>query len=342
MLRGVALVATTVVLLALVAEVVLDRANLVHYRALPQRLDPDAPDRLPHRAGTIAGLGYELQPDATRTWHGVKVRTNHYGMRGQEPASEAEGLVRVAVLGDSFTFGWLVEEEQSYPGVLARVLDSYAGAGVDFDVLNFGVVGYSTRDEALVFDARVRPFAPDLVVIGYVLNDPEVDPTSPLHAAFAPVEWWQYSSLLRLCASLLKQQEIRRIGGGDVTRYFHENAADWSTVVEGFASIRRTSRELDCEVLLTIFPLIPSSGATWEGYAYGDLHDKVAALGRENGFAVLDLLAAFAEHAPRELALPDLHPNARAYELAGAAIGDAVRGLFPQLFEPGGSRLAGR
>ena len=51
-------------------------------------------------------------------------------------------------------------------------------------MLNFGVSGYSSRDEALVFKHKVVDWDLDLLIVQYFFNDPEIDPVQPLQAFF--------------------------------------------------------------------------------------------------------------------------------------------------------------
>jgi hypothetical protein len=147
-------------------------------RSLPQRRDlVERAGRLkarfnPYRADGV--LGHSLRSDwetvhATRDFH-VTVRTNELGLRG-EPAAPAKtaGTFRVLVVGDSFAFGFGVEDEESFPALLETRLDTRFERPVE--VLNAGVPGWST-DHYLLF-LRTRGFAlePDLVVLAIMEND---------------------------------------------------------------------------------------------------------------------------------------------------------------------------
>jgi hypothetical protein len=68
--------------------------------------------------------------------------------------------------------------------------------GPTFEVLNMGVGGYSTADEALILEYKAMPLRPRLVLVQYFLNDPDTDPAQPLPAFFHETRWWQHSHLL--------------------------------------------------------------------------------------------------------------------------------------------------
>lgn len=71
----------------------------------------------------------------------VRYAVNRWGLRGQDfPESPEAGVVRVAVVGDSFVFGSGVEEEATLSHQLdARLRERFGGARIE--VLNLGVPG---------------------------------------------------------------------------------------------------------------------------------------------------------------------------------------------------------
>lgn len=91
------------------------------------------------------------------------ITINSFGMRDRERALErASGTVRIAVLGDSFTEAFHVENEETFTRVLERDL----GGGVE--VLNFGVAGFGTVQELLTYREKVRQFDPDIVILAFL------------------------------------------------------------------------------------------------------------------------------------------------------------------------------
>ncbi len=302
----------------------------VDYRRPPARRE--SPWRtLVHRPSQVPGLAYELAPGVEADTDRGRVVTNSFGMRDRERQLVAPaGTARLAVLGDSFTFGFGVEAEETYPAVLERLLN---GAGGErFEVLNFGVGGYSTRDEAALLAHKVRAFKPRLVLLGYVLNDPEIDPVQPLQAYFAPVAWWQRFHLTRLVARAANARAVAR-NGGNYTRYLHSEPRKWGSVVAAFAHIHELAREDGFEVAVAIFPVIPET--SWQSYPFRQIHEQVAAAARGKRFGVIDLLAPLSAYPPQEISLSaeDRHPNRRGHEVAARAMYERIEGLYPHLLE---------
>ncbi len=116
------------------------------------------------------GLLYELKPSTSGTLYKVPVRINSYGLRGPEISTDkSPGTYRVAVLGDSATFGYGATEDVIFPSVLQEKLTQKLEQPVE--VLNFGVAGYSTSQESAQLASKVKKFDPDLIIVAQALND---------------------------------------------------------------------------------------------------------------------------------------------------------------------------
>jgi hypothetical protein len=116
-------------------------------------------------------LGWRLVPGARDEWGGVRVSINARGMRGPALDHEKpEGTLRILFLGDSVTFGYGVErDEDLFAQGVGRELTRRLGRPVE--IVNAGVGGYSPWQQALFFEREGVRYAPDLVVVGFVLND---------------------------------------------------------------------------------------------------------------------------------------------------------------------------
>ena len=109
------------------------------------------------------------------------VTTNQWGFRG--PPFELEkraGVRRIACMGDSFTLGWAVDDASVYPRQLQAWMDAHVGCGTT-EVLNLGQPDFNTVNEARLYETFVRSLRPDVVVLGYVLNDLQPETLGPVN-----------------------------------------------------------------------------------------------------------------------------------------------------------------
>ncbi|HZR21964.1 MAG TPA: GDSL-type esterase/lipase family protein [Vicinamibacterales bacterium] len=106
------------------------------------------------------------------TW---RVEINSAGFRGGEIGPKQPDTVRIACVGDSWTFGMPVGQDQSYPARLATHLATHdAQSTSQYEVLNFGVLGYTSFQGLQLLKTRVLDLHPDIVAIGFGMNDSEV------------------------------------------------------------------------------------------------------------------------------------------------------------------------
>lgn len=96
----------------------------------------------------VAAHGWDYAPlrshadsdnEMIRSEFSVRVVTNRLGFREPRlPGPKPEGTIRIVVVGDSFTQGYGVAEEQAYPRRLQALLGDRAGGG-RYEVVNLGV-----------------------------------------------------------------------------------------------------------------------------------------------------------------------------------------------------------
>ena len=98
----------------------------------------------------------------------VEARINNLGFRGPDFDLERSERYRVLALGDSFTFGFGVGNEDTWPALLAAELRTWNG-GVE--VANLGKPGSAPADYADVAERAIPVLKPDLVVIGLLQGD---------------------------------------------------------------------------------------------------------------------------------------------------------------------------
>ncbi|NIM98555.1 MAG: hypothetical protein GTO24_10885, partial [candidate division Zixibacteria bacterium] len=145
-----------------------------------------------------------------------EISLNSQGFRDVEfPESKPLSAFRIICLGDSWTFGANVGQEETYPQRL-RALLRREFPTAHFEVFNLGVLGYSSYQGLELLKSALIDFGPDLVVIAFAMNDSSVagyrDKDMPLDKGpstltrgvgsfFEKIEFYK---LLRYWAQLIK------------------------------------------------------------------------------------------------------------------------------------------
>lgn len=126
------------------------------------------------------------------------VRINSFGFRDRERSfRKPSGVIRIAVLGDSFTEARQVDLKDTFCAVLEKELRSRGmPGGSDVEVLNFGISGHGTSQQLLSLRQRVWPFQPDIVLLAfYTGNDVSDNSRALKEASSIPYHYYEGSEL---------------------------------------------------------------------------------------------------------------------------------------------------
>ena len=101
----------------------------------------------------------------------VHIKTNSEGYRTREvPIKKGENVYRIVLLGDSSTFGWVVNQDERFSRFLEDQLNAVQEK-IRFEVINYGIPGYTTYHGKAVFDRFALKYSPDMVILSFGAND---------------------------------------------------------------------------------------------------------------------------------------------------------------------------
>ncbi|MEO5336022.1 MAG: SGNH/GDSL hydrolase family protein [Magnetospirillum sp. WYHS-4] len=265
-------------------------------------------------------------PDMT-----VRHHTNGSGFRGPSFAqTKREGVRRVVIVGDSFTFGQGVKDNDVFAVRLERRLNEGKG-DPSWEVVNLGVGGYNTRQEIALLRNVGLPLAPDAVILGYNVNDAEppifefdVAKRKMTRRKDAPVsnrdeprppDAFPYN--LRVAQVLWRIASIRRTQARTLEYYaslYREDAEGWKDTQTSLAEFGELCRDGRFTCLAVIFPLLTDLD---ERYPFGHIHARVGGILSGAGIPVIDLLPLMSGRAPSDLWVhpTDQHPNEAVHAL---------------------------
>ncbi len=117
-------------------------------------------------------IAHVHKPNKSMELMNVMVDINSDGLRDTEyPVSKGDEY-RIIVLGDSLTFGWGVQEEETFAAIIEEDMNSVYPT----EVINFGTGNYNTEQEVNLFIEKGLKYDPDKVVLFYFINDAEITP----------------------------------------------------------------------------------------------------------------------------------------------------------------------
>lgn len=268
----------------------------------------------------LPGLVEEQQPNAEAFLMGARVRTDARGLRLPDPATEAQrrpGDRTVIALGDSLTFGWGVPEGQTFADQLERLLAQQCPGhgGPRSTVLNAGIGNSNTSMETARYRTLLRQLHPKWLILGYFINDAEPDPVPSGNVLI------RSSALAGLLSTRLLQ--TREVKLRDYRQYYsglyEDGKPGWERAK---AALRELGETLRADGTPGTLILLPELHEPRDFGSFAAIYNKVAALGRADGFEIIDPSHAFPPGAGNAywVSPDDAHPDAKAQRLFAEAL----------------------
>lgn len=287
---------------------------------------------------------YELTPGTAGPAWGTDVYINSEGFRGRELDKTRSRKYRIIVLGDSITFGNFLPADGIYSYQTEQLLSDESR---DVEVFNFGVGGYDILQDVALLKYKGLKFKPDLVVVGFCLND--VGISSPNLLYLEKVTKWRDDPLFRirvvqLAANLYEKislkgwmenqnsQKVFRKNYENQILPIDENERDLLSLMNNlddaypsnwykskdrigrlryaFKELRRLADENGFSVLITIIPWleVDNRGA----YPYKYVHEIIKLEAAGAGLDTVDLTEDFMKVGMKNLRIVNddhVHPN---------------------------------
>ncbi|MCB0355248.1 MAG: SGNH/GDSL hydrolase family protein, partial [Bdellovibrionales bacterium] len=272
-----------------------------------------------------------------------QVEANSLGFRSPEPPPH--GAPDLIVFGDSSSFGWGVEYQDTYTDLVSTILSKRA--------LNFAMPGDSSEFGKLIFDSFAPEYMAQTAIVSFGANDARLSsiPHKALVHEYSEVLWlhalqkglFKRSELFRKLTDVLTPQpkspasKVSRGGPAVRLKQYKQN----------LAYMVRRSRELGAQQVLLLGVCSPSTylkamrltakrlGAY---FVNGQLKMKESVLPLQNGqlFSAesQELLERFGSHIKNQPLLyvtsDGCHPNAIGHKLIAEEIVHALRGPQPE------------
>ena len=288
-------------------------------------------------------------PDARGVHEGVLHRTNRAGMRGPEVLREAHpGTFRIAIFGDSVAMGHRVVEEDTYAARLERRLAERSG-GTRTEVLNLGLSGANIRHAIGRLERVGIPYAPDLIVYGFTVNDIEgshFEPNSKQDRERYMASLGRFAGSSSRLLQVLWPRLVAIRSGLDpqpgsyefaLERAYLNDGPAWELIVRGLDRLAAIGRDQQVCIVVFLHPVIQQLNFA---HPFERVYDRVAEAARTRGLFVAESLPVFRSHDAAELRFNviDSHPNPEGHRLLTEALLLGLRDLPPRCGLPAGSR----
>jgi len=267
----------------------------------------------------------DFQSYFTLRWR-QEVRLNNMGFRDHDVAgAKPEHTYRIAVIGDSFTYGQGVETAARFTDRLETELNGSACPDVHYDVINLGQPGAETVDHLRILRTIALAQEPDFILLQWYENDVEGDdksgrprPMRLLPSAFLTKSLRAHSVLFYLLQSRWTglQKSLGWLPSYESymrERFQDPDSPDSRAATEDLAGFFTTSRAKGLPVGMILFP---DPGGQRD---LSFLHDRVLAQCAAAGVDYVSLQEQFAAVAdPGSLwaSRLDHHPGALAHQMA--------------------------
>jgi lysophospholipase L1-like esterase len=272
----------------------------------------------------------------SRRWYAENpAQVNSLGFWEREVTSPPpEDLYRIAVVGDSITYGQGLLAEARMTNLLQERLDPTA---TEIEVLNFGRPGAETVDQLEFLHTAVLPVEPDFVLLQWYLNDVEghdksgrprghrLVPSDRLHEIF-----WRRSALY-VAAHIAYNNTRRSLSAGPTyadymsARFADPASQDLADYLATLSTFIEGARSADAKIGMLLYPRVPDYRDGY--YPHGYLHDHILRACAAHEIICVDLrdaLFAVGDNAALAVNRLDAHPSA----LANRIMADAVLTAF--------------
>jgi hypothetical protein len=252
--------------------------------------------------------------------YGFFLPSDAHTLQESDSHPKAEGAFRIAIVGDSFTFGPNMQLADTFPKRLEQMLNLNQGAP-RVEVLNRGLCGSSTAVEVEQV-RRALLEQPNLLVLEITLNDAEPHPLSreEYEAEFKPA-WlkWRIFSVWRsigfVASRIHNYQSARRYI--DYHSRFFKDPPTFEVFRSSLERIGKQAENAGVPLIAMVYPLFDYP--VNERYPFHEVHEIIGGALAKAGIPAVDLREAYRNIPPDRLqVIPgvDNHPNEIAHRIA--------------------------
>lgn len=237
-------------------------------------------------------LGYELQPGYERRVDGRYLKINDLGFRGDE-VSDRDGLHRLALLGDSVTFGIGLTQDRT----IASLIEENVRCN-GFAVINLGVPGYGVQEIDEYFKSMTKAVSMESAV--YILNLNDFTLRNTIYEGADNGVYRMYNMPALKSPLIIRKAWYRLMKGDGVTTSAMKADTRWYRwLFDGTKEINlSTIRDMALfahkrAMQFGVFILPAGSAYREDNYELQDIHDQIVSYFTNNDIPVRDGVEVF-------------------------------------------------
>jgi len=248
-----------------------------------------------------------FKPNLNTEYEGAPLVTNSLGLRDYREPNKNRDTEQVIILGDSFTFGFKLPLESSYPFLLEKYLNE-KGPEKHFEVINAGVPGYSTENELKQLKKIIARYKPGWIILAYHPADGQKSQENFSRTFGEKLR--KNSAFFTWFTRYYRTKLIKYLPPPRFSLAPDFDGPKYTNIKKALLEVRNIARTNRAQIaVLMIVPLVD-----WDSYPYQKLHSQMASFCRENGMYFIDPFQALSKIDSGSLwvAVNDNHYNEKA------------------------------
>ncbi len=255
--------------------------------------------------------------------------SNSLGLRDAEYPLQTEKF-RILAVGDSFTYGFKLTNASSWPKLTEKYL--HEAGWDDIEILNGGRPGADTQFQYDLFRKYTSRYKPDMVIIGFLINDCAADVCSNCGAVDLKRELdniieqkkkWYSSRLLTTIRTAYYKHILTKTTINEYFTPYRTESKELQECKEAFLDFKKMSEAMNFKLIVVIYPKLYKLD---EKHPFHPIHDTMLRFFSSYDIEAYDLTPSFYGRKDIDLWVEgsDSHPNRKANKIAARRIGEII------------------
>lgn len=270
-----------------------------------------------------SNIVFTHRPNASGYFMGTTISTNKFGDRDEEYLTQIQkpnSVYRIVVIGDSVTLGWGIDAKDTFAKKLEQKLNDYISRDSHIvsrvEVINMGIGNYNTTQEVHHFIRDGLNYQPDMILVGYILNDAE--PVPKIRSNFISRRSYLYVLGYSSIDHILRLIGVKPGYQQYYSGLYSNNNDGWKHIEESLELLIESADRIGSKVVIASIPELRSVGSS---YIFSFVDQKLKDFGSKKNVEVISLYPIFSNFdSDRKkeklwVSPKDSHPSSLAHDI---------------------------